>query len=102
MTCGVGAFVAAIALASAFAEHGWELLRGYDPEMAELPTHTYDDEGDPMLLPCAEAWVTISASEVVADKGVMPLLSVRHQGAVRLARLNSLASPGVTLVGRWS
>lgn len=97
-----GAWALALTLCRGFVERGWSFLRGFDPQVSGLPVHTYDDDGDPEILPCAEAWVTIDDAEVAADRGALVLLSVRNDGAVRLAHLNSLATPRATLVGRWN
>jgi type VI secretion system protein ImpC len=97
-----GAWALALTLCRGYAERGWSFLRGFDPQIGGLPVHTYDDDGDPEILPCAEAWVTIDDAEIAADRGALVLLSVKNDGAVRLAHLNSLALPRATLVGRWN
>jgi type VI secretion system protein ImpC len=89
-------------LAEAFSRCGWDLRTGIVPEIAELPAHVYREDSENRVKPCAEVLLGERAVEAILGKGLMPLLSVRDRDTVRLARLQSLASPATPLAGRWS
>jgi type VI secretion system protein ImpC len=88
-------------LAGAFSQYGWGFRPGAVLEIDGLPLHVSNDAGESRTQPCAEAWLTNRAAETILAKGPMPWLSVKGRDAVRLARFQSLASPGNPLAGRW-
>jgi type VI secretion system protein ImpC len=98
---GNPAVACAYLMAEAFSQSGW----GFGPEslgeIDDLPAHVYREAGTSEMKPCAEAWLTDRGAEAIADKGLIPLLSVRGQGAVRLGRFQSLAGAGKPLARRW-
>jgi type VI secretion system protein ImpC len=98
---GNGAFVAACLVAQAFGENGWNLNQNLGRDINDLPLHVYDDDGQPVVKPCAEALLGDRAAERILEFGIMPLLSFADRGSVRLARLQSLADPPAGLAGRW-
>jgi len=64
--------------------------------------HVYEEAGEKRLRPCAELLMTVSDAEHVLEQGLMPLVSLKNQDAVRLLRFQSLAEPLAPLSGRWS
>ena len=52
-------------------------------------------------MPCAEVVLSDRAAEIILDGGLMPVLSLRDQDVVRLARFQSIADPLAPLAGRW-
>ena len=85
---GNGAFAAALTLARLHLG----TARGIEGDIGDLPTFTYDEQGQPALKPCAEFCMTEQAAERVLARGIMPLVSFRNRNAVRLIRLQSLCS----------
>ena len=53
-------------------------------------------------MPCAEVVLSDRAAEIILDGGLMPLLSLRDQDVVRLARFQSIADPLAPLAGQNS
>jgi type VI secretion system protein ImpC len=96
------AFAATLLLAQAFTQQGWELRPGTLAEIAGLPMHIYNVEGESRSKPCAEVLMTQTAAEEMIEKGFMPIASLKDQPAIRLVRFQSLADPPRALAGRWS
>ena len=98
---GNGAIACACMLARGFSENGWDLSETLNPVIDDLPVHVYDDDGEHRIKPCAEALLSDRAIEQVLDAGLIPLQTYADRGAVRIARLQSLAEPPAALAGRW-
>ena len=98
---GNPAFACALLLATGFQERGWSMQPGDHRDVDELPAHTYQDEGESKMQPCAEENLSERAAEAILSRGVMPLLSFRNRNAVRLVRFQSLADPPAALSGPW-
>jgi predicted component of type VI protein secretion system len=96
------AFTCAQLLGATFLERGWDLELGEALELDELPAHVRQTEGEAELQPCAEARLSQRAAEAILERGIMPLVASRDRAAVRLLRLQSLASPPQRLAGRWA
>jgi type VI secretion system protein ImpC len=94
-------FACVYLLAEAFNQHGWGFRPGRVQEIGDLPLHVYKEEGESKMEPCAEAFLSQRAAEIILDKGFMPLLSFRDRDAIRLARFQSIADPLTALAGRW-
>jgi len=90
---GNGAFVCAFLLADAFRAEGWDLTASGSGELADLPVHKFTQDGETQVKPCAEVWLTERAGERILGQGLMPLLSIKGRGAVRLANMQSVAQP---------
>ncbi len=84
-----------------FIDHGWERGPGEYREVEGLPLYVYTQQGEARLQPCAEILLTERATEIILDKGVMALLSLKDQDVIRLARFQSIAQPPTSLIGRW-
>jgi len=98
---GNPALPAAVLLGESFTQSGWNLRPGQNLEIAGLPTHFYQEEGETLQKPCAEVLPHNRAAGHILDAGLMPLLSVQNGDAARLARFQSIASPAAPLAGRW-
>lgn len=95
-------FVCLLLLGQAFSEDGWQLWAGSVQDVERFPLHVYQDEvGDSVTKPCAEAWLTENAAEMLLEQGLIPLLSYKNQDRIRLLRFQSIASPLKPLQGRW-
>ena len=94
---GNGAFVAGHLLADLFRSDGWEMTLGGPGELDELPVFSFVEEGESKVKPCAEVWLSERTGERILEQGLMPLLSIKGRGGVRLAGLRSVAQPAETL-----
>ena len=56
-----------------------------------LPVHTYTSDGETHAKPCAEAWLSERAAEVILDHGIMPVASIRGRDAVELKALRAFS-----------
>ena len=86
-----GAIVCGCLLAEAFRAEGWEMAASGSGELGDLPVYKFSADGEMSVKPCAEAWLTDRAGEHILDCGLMPILSIKGRGAVRLASLQSVA-----------
>jgi len=98
---GNPAFVCALLLAQSFSEYGWNLHPGVISELDGLPLHVYEQNGESVLKPCAEALFTENAAEHILECGLMPLVSFKGKDRVRLMRFQSIAEPLRAMAGRW-
>jgi type VI secretion system protein ImpC len=98
---GNPAAVCVCLLAEAFRELGWSFTRGLGCELGQLPMHIYKSDGEKHVIPCAESFLTERAMQILIDKGLMPLISIKGRDAVLLARFQSIAEPLAPLVGFW-
>ena len=90
---GNPAFACALLLAQSFSEDGWQMRPGTHSEIDGLPLHVYQQDGDSELKPCAEALLTERAAGKMLENGLMPLVWLKGQDAVRLVRFQSMAEP---------
>jgi len=98
---GNPAFACALLLAQSFSEDGWQMRPGTHSEIDGLPLHVYHQDGDSELKSCAEALLTERAAGKILENGLMPLVWLKSQDAVRLVRFQSMAEPLSALKGRW-
>jgi type VI secretion system protein ImpC len=66
-----------------------------------LPAHTYKDDGETVLKPCAEVLLTDEAAEVLLERGFIPLASMKNSDRARVVRFQSVAEPAAALAGPW-
>lgn len=90
---GNGAFAVALAIARARATG-----EDVDPEIDDLPALVATRDGETELQPCAETWLATRGVERTLARGLLPIVSVRGRGAVRLGNVNSIADPPARLV----
>ena len=88
-------------LAEAFRDFGWALTGGLGRELAGLSMHIYTCDGEKHFTGCAETILTERVMEVLIDKGLMPVLSIKGRDAVLLPRFQSIAKPLSQLAGPW-
>ncbi len=98
---GNPAVVCTYLLAEAFSRQGWAFRPGIVQDVDGLPVHIREQDGEAEATPCAEAYLGHRAASRIADRGIMPLLSIQGQGAVRLDSFRSVAEPTAPLAGRW-
>ena len=97
---GNGAICCACLLGQSFAESGWNFHPGQYSELTGIPMHIYQEDGESVAHPCGELLLTERGVQRLLSKGLMPLLSVAGQDAVRLGSFDSIT--GSPLTGRWS
>ncbi len=98
---GNSAVICLCLLAEAFRECGWALTGGLGQDLADLPMHIYTCDGEKHITPCAETILTERAMEVLIEKGLMPVLSIKGRDAVLVPRFQSIAEPLAPLAGPW-
>jgi type VI secretion system protein ImpC len=96
------AFALALLAGQAFQERGWAMDLDCRLDIADLPSHTYQEDGEAKLQPCAEVLFSGSTGEIILAHGIMPLMSYRNRNAARLLRWQSLANPAQALRGAWT
>jgi type VI secretion system protein ImpC len=89
-------------LADAFAAKGWDLDTRGGGEVFGLPVHTLTSGGETEAKPCAEAWLSERAADVILDHGIMPVVSIRGRDAVEIRALHSFAIPPGPLIVRYA
>jgi len=95
------AFLCGHRLINAFADDGWEMeLGGVGGEIGGLPVHSFKAGGEKQAKPCAEAWLSEKAADVILSHGLMPVLSVRGRDSVILVSLRSISDPATPLAFR--
>jgi len=99
---GNPAFACACLLGRAFSNDGWGMRPGTHAVIAGLPLHSYESEGEQQLKPCAEALLSEADTDWILEQGLMPLVSIKNQDAVRLLRFQSIAQPLAPLSGAWT
>ena len=85
----------------AFTEKGWHGRPGIFLEVEGLPLHIFTYERESRIQPCAEVLLTEGAAEIILERGLMPLLTLKDQDVIHLARFQSIADPLKPLAGRW-
>lgn len=96
-----GIIIAAL-LADAFLEHGWGMDLHGAGVVGELPMHRYHDEGEKVMKPCAEVWLSDRAGEALMSRGLIPVLSVKNSDSVQVYKLRSVAKEPALVAGKWS
>ena len=98
---GNPALACAFLLGKTFEERGWALRPGEVREIDGLPLYIYKEDGESVSLPCAEMWMTERAASRMLERGLMPLASIKNDGAATLVRFQSIAHPPAPLSGGW-
>jgi predicted component of type VI protein secretion system len=98
---GNAAFIKAEQLARAFAEKHWNMNPADASQTDNLPMYYYEDDGDTLLMPCAEIFLTEKGGYKLSKEGLMALWSVKNMDAIRSSDFNSLSSGSRVLQGRW-
>ena len=98
---GNPALACAFLLGKTFEERGWAMRPGEVREIGGLPLHVYKRDGETVSLPCAEMWMSERAASRMLERGLMPLASVKNDGAALLVRFQSISDPPAPLSGGW-
>jgi type VI secretion system protein ImpC len=99
---GSSALIVAQLVAAAYSQAGgWDFAPGDESAVDDLPTYISKLDGESVQAPCGQAWLSESRIEALLKEGVIPIVSARGRGEVRVARFQSIASPPAALMGRW-
>jgi type VI secretion system protein ImpC len=98
---GNPAIACAYLLGAAFTRSGWGMRPNAVRDIEGLPAHSFKQDGEMQLKPCAEVLLTDEAAELLLDSGFMPLASMKNADRVRVVRFQSVARPAASLAGRW-
>ena len=98
---GNPAFACLELIGKAFMTEGWNGRPGEFLDVEGLPLHIFTHEGESRIQPCGEVLLTERAADIILEKGLMPLLTLKDQDVIRLARFQSIADPLKPLSGRW-
>ncbi|MBN2131069.1 MAG: type VI secretion system contractile sheath large subunit [Sedimentisphaerales bacterium] len=98
---GNPATACACLLATAFRECGWNLTGGLGCDLADIPLHIYESDGQRHVTPCAETILTERATNVLINNALMPVVSLKGRDITRIPRFQSIADPPASLAGRW-
>lgn len=99
---GPASILGALLFGKGFTEQGWNLRVDAPIEVDRLPLFVYDDAGERVQKPCAEAWLTERSGAALAANGLTAVYSVRNRDAVLLPGLHNAADPPGPLQGPWS
>jgi type VI secretion system protein ImpC len=101
MLWGHPALIPALLLAETFGQQGTKMKLGSVMGVGDMAYYVYTDpDGDQIALPCTERLYTERQAVVVANYGVMPLLSLRGRPELRLGSFSSVL--GGALAGFWA
>jgi type VI secretion system protein ImpC len=90
---GSGAFGVAELLGAAFREDGWSASFDAAADLEDLPSHTYDDDGESRLAPAGEIPLSEASATALLSRGIMPLCARRDRAALRRVRTVSISDP---------
>jgi type VI secretion system protein ImpC len=91
---GNPAYACARLIGASFAEAGWDTMPDTSGNIDDLPAHTWSEDGESRMQPCAEALIGERGSRRMLERGLIPLLSHRGRNAVRVVRIASIADQG--------
>jgi type VI secretion system protein ImpC len=74
------------------------LMVGADElDLHHLPLHSYKEDDEWKMTPCAEVWMTEPQVSALIDLGLMPLISFRDSDRIRLAGFRAINSAALPL-----
>jgi len=88
---GSGSLAATLLLGRGFNERGWDMERGDEREIGDLPAYTFTRDGQRELQPCAEQVLSERKIDRMIKAGLMPIVSHRDRNAVTAIRFQSIA-----------
>ena len=80
---------------------GWSLRLSRVREISYVPVYFCEEDRETLALPRAEVDLTEHAPDALADKGFMPVASIRNRVAVHVLPFQSVADSPTALAGRW-
>ncbi len=87
-------------MGTAFQEQGWGMRLEGHLDLEDLPAYTLIVKGEKQLKPCAEAFLSERAGDELSRRGLIALMSFRHQNGVRVRNIQSIADPPAALAAQ--
>lgn len=91
---GAPTLAATVLIARSFRDGGWDTSLSAHLIYDDLPLVTFDAGGMPEMKPCAEVAFTERAGDALLTAGIVPVMAIRHQNAVRLPGFRTIAQSG--------
>jgi type VI secretion system protein ImpC len=66
-------------------------------EISDLPVHKFTEDGEVVVKCYAEAWLTDRAVDRLLTHGLLPVVPIKNQNAIRANHLRSIAQPPTNL-----
>jgi type VI secretion system protein ImpC len=74
-----------------------ELAEFTGGEIGDLPLHKLTEDGEIVVKPYAEVWLTDRATARMLDRGILPVVSIKNENTIRLNQLRSIATESIML-----
>ena len=97
---GNPAFLCAYLLMEAFKEEGWGMTAVGSGDVGDMPQYQFKQDGETEVKPCAEAWLSERAADAMLERGLIPVLSIKGQDAVRVEKMQSISAQSKALFFR--
>ena len=94
---GHPAVLCACAVVDALQAGNMELAGFTGGEIGDLPVHKFTEDGEVVIKPYAEAWLTDRAVDRILSRGVIPIVPMKNQNSIRLISLRSIARESAPL-----
>ena len=95
-------FAVTLLLAQSYRLYGWEMGKSLLCDIENLPVFVFQEDGETKTTPCAEIVPTENMIETMLEQGLLPLISFRNTGKIRIPRFQAISSSGISLTGRWN
>lgn len=99
---GNAAFIKVEMLARNFKDNGWQMKPQQVHQTDGLPMSYFNDDGEVANKPAAEIFLTERGGEIIRNKGLITLWSVRNSDSIRSADYCSVSEKTEEITGRWS
>lgn len=93
------AYLVTLLLAQNYSRNGWNPEQGRIQEINDMPVHVYSADGESMVKPGAEVFLTDRAATRMMEAGLMPVRSVKNNTSILIPDLISIQ--GNILQGNW-
>jgi type VI secretion system protein ImpC len=95
-------FAGILLLAQSYRLYGWEMGKSILRDIENLPVFVFKADDESKTAPCAEIVPTENMIETILEQGLLPLISFRDTGRIRVPRFQAVSSSGINLSGRWN
>jgi len=75
----------------AFAVEGWDMALQRHTTLSDLPVHVYEESGEKMAKPCAEAVLRETIVRQMSEAGFIPFVSVKNTDQVKIPVIQSVS-----------
>lgn len=99
---GNPAFICALLLANTYRQFGWEINNKYRSVVTDLPLHIYQKNGETVINPSAEFFMTESILQKIINLGLIPVISSKNTDHLQVGRFQSISLLDGKLSGKWN